>query len=33
MKATVTITSRGVITLPAKLRQAPGAEGGRSSDR
>jgi AbrB family looped-hinge helix DNA binding protein len=24
MKATVTITSRGVITLPAKLRQALG---------
>jgi AbrB family looped-hinge helix DNA binding protein len=24
MKATVTITSRGVITLPAKLRQAMG---------
>ena len=24
MKATVTINSRGVVTLPAKLRQAPG---------
>jgi AbrB family looped-hinge helix DNA binding protein len=27
MKATVTITSRGVITLPAKLRQALGLKG------
>jgi AbrB family looped-hinge helix DNA binding protein len=28
MKATVTITSRGVVTLPAKLRQALGLQVG-----
>jgi AbrB family looped-hinge helix DNA binding protein len=27
MKATITITSRGVLTLPAKLRQALGLKG------
>jgi len=28
MKATVTLTSRGVVTLPAKLRQALGLQAG-----
>ena len=33
MKATVTLTSRGVVTLPAKLRHALGLRGRRPVDR